>query len=99
MEIDEDKRKLYNSIKEKLINTYKNPFNPVFWVRDPNLDFIVKCFGKDKIYKIITNGDRLRINKIKEYWKNKILWSGEVDLYFVYIDKDFSKIVKEEKVL
>ena len=93
----DNKKKLYNELKNKLISKYTSPFNPILWVRSSNCDFYVPGIGKDTIYKIITPGDRFRINKIIEYWKEKSAFRNfKREIVLIYVKSDFATVIKED---
>lgn len=94
--IEENKKVLYNKLKNTIMSRYTSPFNLVLWIKNANCDFMVRMVGKDSIYKIITNGDKFRIPKIKQYWKEKQTWTAKIDLYFIYVDSDFKTFSEPE---
>jgi hypothetical protein len=96
---EQDKKVLFNNLKSALMGKYNSPFNPILWVRSSNCDFYVPGIGKDTIYKIIMPGDRFRINKIIEYWKEKSAFRNfKREIVFIYIKNDFKTILKEQQV-
>jgi hypothetical protein len=93
---EQDKKVLYNSLKNSLMEKYTSPFNPILWVRSSNCDFYVPGIGKDTIYKIIMPGDRFRINKIIEYWKEKSAFRNfKREIVFIHMKNDFKTVLKE----
>jgi hypothetical protein len=94
---EQDKKVLFNNLKSALMGKYTSPFNPILWVRSSNCDFYVPGIGKDTIYKIIMPGDRFRINKIIEYWKEKSAFRNfKREIVFIYIKNDFKTVLKED---
>jgi hypothetical protein len=94
---EQDKKVLYNNLKSSLMGKYSSPFNPILWVRGSNCDFYVPGIAKDTIYKIIMPGDRFRINKIVQYWKEKSAFRNfKREIVFIYIKNDFKTVLKED---
>jgi len=87
----------YNKFKNYIINKYNSPFNPVFWVKNRYADVIVWGISKDIIYKIITPTDDKK--KIILFWREKVAFSNvNRKIIFIYPNKDFTKIQKEEEI-
>ena len=95
--ITDNQKVFYNRFKSELVLKYKSPFNPIITSKSQSADFIILGINKDIIYKFVRPGDRFRVPKWVDYWKNTCIWSKHKrELILVFVDSDYTYIIKEE---